>query len=81
MPSAATPTGGTVTFTDQATSATLGTATLTAGTATITINSLTAGAHGIIATYNGDGLDFLGSSASLGVGDIGTVAGNGPAKL
>ena len=63
--SAATPTGGTVTFTDQATSATLGTATLTAGTAAITINSLTAGMHGIIATYHGDGLYFQGSSASL----------------
>jgi autotransporter-associated beta strand protein len=73
----ATPTGGTVTFADQATSATLGTATLAAGTASITISSLTAGMHEIVATYHGDGRYFLGSSASLSLGPIGTVAGNG----
>ena len=70
-----TPTGS-VTFTDQATSAILGTAALTAGTASITINSLTAGTHAIVASYDGDGLDFLGCS-SPPVGQISTIAGNG----
>src|SRR5208337_5683532 len=74
------PNGGTVTFTDQATSAPLGMATLIAGKASITITSLTPGAHGIIATYQGDGLHFLGSSGRLPLGSINTVAGNGSAS-
>ena len=78
-PGAAAP-AGTVTFTDQATSATLGTATLTAGTAAITIDSLTAGGHEIVATYAGDGPDILGSSTGLALGPIGTIAGNGLAS-
>ena len=77
LPSTVTPTGGTVTFTDEATSTTLGTANLTAGSAAVTINSLTAGKHTILATYHGDGLDFLGSTAGLAAGRIRTVAGNG----
>ncbi len=80
IPGTAMPTGGTVTFTDQATSATLGTAFLAAGTAAIKIHSLTAGTHGIVATYHGDGLYFQGSSGSLPLGTIGTVAGNGLAS-
>ncbi len=80
IPGTATPTSGTVTFTDQATSATLGTAFLAAGTATIKIHSLTAGTHEIIATYHGDGRYFQSSSASLPLGAIGTVAGNGLAS-
>ncbi len=75
----ATPTGGTVTFTDQATSATLGTAPLVAGTAALVNDSLTAGTHGIVATYSGDGLDYLGSNAALAIGQIATYAGNGTA--
>ena len=73
----ATPSGGTVTFTDQTTSTILGTATLTGGTAAITVHSLDAGPQTIVAAYAGDGQDFLGSSASLGVGQVGTLAGNG----
>jgi hypothetical protein len=45
---------GSVTFTDQSTSQTLGTATLSGGHATITTSTLTVGTHNILASYSGD---------------------------
>ena len=51
---AATDATGTVTFTDQTTSSTLGTGTISNGVATLANSALLAGTHGIIATYGGD---------------------------
>lgn len=45
---------GIVTFTDQTTSTTLGTATISGGVATLTTSALAAGTHGIVAAYGGD---------------------------
>jgi len=53
--------GGTVQFTDGAT--TLGTGTISGGTATLTLSSLLAGTHSIAASYAGDGV-YLASSGS-----------------
>jgi large repetitive protein len=61
--SGGTPTGS-VTFTDQTTSQTLGTITLSGGKASATTAALTAGNHTIQASYNGDG-NFTTSTASL----------------
>ena len=60
-PSAATPTGGTVTFYIDGV-AQPNPATLAAGVATFTAPSLPLGAHTVTASYSGDGLDFLGSA-------------------
>jgi large repetitive protein len=59
-----TPTGGTVTFLDGATS--LGTATLSAGTASISAAALTAGPHSLTASYAGVANSF-GASTSAAV--------------
>jgi len=59
-----TPTGGTVTFLDGATS--LGTATLSAGTASISTSALTAGSHSLTASYAGVANNF-GASTSAAV--------------
>jgi hypothetical protein len=53
---------GTVTFTDQTTSQTLGTATLSGGFAILTTSTLAAGAHSVLATYGGD-TNFNGGTA------------------
>ena len=75
-PSAATPTGGTVTFMNGTVA--LGSATLTAGTAVLATTSLPAGTYSLSAVYNGDGAEFLGSASdSAGGGTITTVAGDG----
>ena len=79
-PSGAIPTGGTVTFVDQTTSTTLGSATLTGGTAAITVTSLAVGPHTLLATYSGGGTDFAGSGSSTTITPtsiITTIAGNG----
>ena len=63
-PNAAALNGGTVTFTDQATSATLGAAPRLPAPPPSRSNSLTAcGMRAIVATYSGDGPYFTGSSA------------------
>ncbi len=67
----ATPTGGTVSFSDGSTA--LGTSRLSDGVATLTISSLAAGSHIVSAVYSGDGQTFAGSSS----GTIATIAGNG----
>jgi sugar lactone lactonase YvrE len=74
-PCAVAPTGGTVTFMDDGQF--LGTATLSGGTATLATTAIAAGAHGLSAIYNGDGLDFSASSAtgSLLGANITTFAG------
>src|SRR5678816_1549745 len=59
-----TPTGGTVTFLDGATS--LGTATLSAGTASISTSALAAGSHNLTASYAGAANNF-GASTSAAV--------------
>jgi hypothetical protein len=77
-PSAATPTGGTVTFMVDGT--TLATAALSGGTASLVTTAITAGTHGLSAVYNGDGVDFSTSAASSLTGaTITTFAGNGTA--
>ena len=68
------PSGGTVTFVDQTTGATLGTAVLVAGTASLTVPLLPVGAQFFTASYSGDGTHFLGSSSGS---VIATIAGNG----
>jgi hypothetical protein len=61
---ATTPPGGTVTFSDGAT--TIGTATLNAsGVATLTIATLNGGQHSITATYAGDASDLASQSVVL----------------
>ena len=67
-PGAATPTGGTVTFSDQG--AVIGTSPLEDGVATLATTTLAPGLHTIRASYSGDGLLF-GPSAS---GTIATAA-------
>jgi autotransporter-associated beta strand protein len=53
---------GVVTFFDQTTNTTLGTANLTNGTATLTYSKLAVGSHNIIASYGGSSL-FVGSTS------------------
>jgi hypothetical protein len=73
-PSTATPSGGTVSFTDGST--VLGTAPMSGGVATFVAPSLAAGYHLLSASYSGDGANFFGSNASIGPGAvITTVAG------
>ncbi len=74
--SASTPTDGTVTFTDGAT--TLGTATVVSGVATLNA-VLPVGANSLAASYGGDGVNWYASSTTgLGPGSIiKTIAGNG----
>ena len=77
-PSAATPTGGTVTFMDDGIS--LGTVPLSGGTATLATTAIAVGAREVVAIYNGDGADFSASVAGSLVGaTITTVAGDGTA--
>ncbi len=73
-PSAATPSGGIVTFKDGET--TLGTVPLNAGTASFTTAALGVGAHAIVAVYSGDGAHF-GSSTFGPTGPIYTAVGTG----
>ena len=56
--------GGTVTFTDTTTAATLGTATVTAGTATLTTNVTALGNHTITAVYSGDANYYTSNATS-----------------
>jgi hypothetical protein len=58
-----TPTG-TVVFTDQTTSQTLGSITLSGGQAVVTTSTLARGSHTILAAYSGDG-NFAPSSATV----------------
>jgi hypothetical protein len=60
-----TPTG-TVTFVDQTTGATLGTANLSGGTASVTTSALAVGSHTVTASYGGGG-NFGASSGSAAV--------------
>jgi hypothetical protein len=76
LPSAATPTGGSVTFFSG--NVTLGTASLHSGSATLQVSTLPVGTDMVTASYSGDGADFAGSSTVIGPNSIiTTVAGNG----
>ena len=73
---AGTPNAGTVTFYNGTTP--LGTANVNNGVAVLPATTLTAGFDVVTATYNGDGLDFAGSSSILTAASlIQTVAGTG----
>lgn len=70
-PSATTPTGGTVTFKDGAT--TLGSAPISNGAASLSTTALPVGANTVTAVYSGDGSQFGGSASGVG-SNIVTVA-------
>jgi uncharacterized membrane protein YgcG len=74
-PGTATPTGGTVTFSDGAT--VLGTQPLVNGAAVLSISTLQVGGHSVTASYSGDGANFAASDSATETGVITTVAGNG----
>jgi hypothetical protein len=61
------PATGTVTFIDTTNSTTLGTATISNNSAQLTLTNLTAGAHAILASYQGDGNCASSSSSILSV--------------
>ncbi len=65
MATAAADATGIVTFTDQTTSSTLGTATIFGGVAILTTSALAAGTHAIVATYGGDSRYSAATSSAL----------------
>ena len=75
LPSAATPTGGTITFLTGNTS--LGAVTLNSGTATLQVSTLPVGTDVVTASYSGSA-NFVSSTTVIGPNSvITTIAGNG----
>ena len=73
---AATPTGGSVTFSDNGT--VLAAVPLAAGKAVFVIPALPAGTNRITAAYSGDGVDYLASATAVtSIATISTAAGTG----